>query len=53
MTVFAHNVRTLSKYIDDVVSDVRIINNDIIGFTEAQINPSDLILTLIITKIKF
>ena len=49
MTVFAHNVRTLSN----IVSDVRIINNDIIGFTEAQINPPDLILTLIITKIKF
>ena len=26
---------------DDIVSDDRIINNDIMGFTETQINPSD------------
>ena len=26
---------------DDIVSDHRIINNDIVGFTETQINPSD------------
>ena len=28
--MFVHNVRSLSKYIDDIVSDDRIINNDII-----------------------
>ena len=30
ITVFLHNVRSLSKHIDDVVSDDRIINNDIV-----------------------
>ena len=39
--------------IDDIVGDVRVINNDIIGFTETQINPSDLILTLKTMKINF
>ena len=40
ITVFVHNVRSLSKHINDIVCDDRIINNDIIGFTETQINPS-------------
>ena len=40
LQVFVHNVRSLSKYIDDIVSDDRIINNDIIGFTEKQTNLS-------------
>ena len=39
--------------IDDIVGDVRVINNDIIGFTETQIYPSDLILTLKTMKINF
>ena len=30
ITVFAHNGRSLSKHIDDIVRDDRIINNDII-----------------------
>ena len=38
--VFVYNARSLSKHIDDIVSDDRIINNDIIGFTETKINPS-------------
>ena len=38
---FFHNVRSLSKHVDDIVSDDRIINNDIIGFAETQINLSD------------
>ena len=41
ITAFVHNVRSLSKHINDIVSDNRIINNDIIGFTETQINSSD------------
>ena len=41
ITVSIHNVRSLSKHIDDMASDVRIIKNHIIGFTETQINPSD------------
>ena len=39
--------------IDDIVGDVRVINNDIIGFRETQIYPSDLILTLKTMKINF
>ena len=36
-------MRLLSKHIDDVVGRYSkwIINNDIIGFTETRINPSD------------
>ena len=40
-TVLIHNVRSLSKHVDDIVSEDRTINNDIIGFTETQIIPSD------------
>ena len=39
-TVFIQNVIFLPKNIDNIVSDDRIINKDIIGFTETQINPS-------------
>ena len=35
------NIRSLSKHVDVIASDYRIINNDIIGLTETQINPSD------------
>ena len=41
ITVFVHNARSLSKHRDDTVSDDRVINNKVIGFTETQINPSD------------
>ena len=33
-------MRSLSKHNDDIVIDRRIINNDIIGFTETQIGLS-------------
>ena len=33
-------MRLLSKHIGGIVSDDRIINNDIIEFTETKINPS-------------
>ena len=39
--VFVQNVRSLSKHINDIVSDDRITNNDIIGFRETQMNSSD------------
>ena len=39
--VFVYNAQSLSKHTDDIVSDDRIINNDIIAFTETQIKPSD------------
>ena len=39
ITVFVHKVRSLSKHTDDIVSDDRIINNDIIGIPEIQIRP--------------
>ena len=41
ITVFVHSARSLSKHINDTICDDRIINNDIIGFTETQINPLD------------
>ena len=41
ITVFVHNVRPLSKHVDDIVSDNRGMDNDIIGFTATQINSSD------------
>ena len=41
VTVLVHNVRSLARHVDDIVSDKRIINNNIIGFTETQIKPSD------------
>ena len=41
IAVFVHNARLFSQHIDDIVSDDRIINNDMIGFTEKKINPSD------------
>ena len=37
VTVLVPNVRLLPRNADDIVSDNRIINNDIIGFTETQI----------------
>ena len=41
ITVFGYNVRSFSKDIDDLIRDDRIINDDIVGLTEKQINPSD------------
>ena len=41
VTVFVHNVRSFSKHVDKIVSDDRIIDNDVIGFTVSQINSSD------------
>ena len=38
VTVLIRNVRS---HVDDIVSDKRIINNGIIGFTETQIKLSD------------
>ena len=41
ITMFADNLQSLSKHIDDVACDDRIINNNITRFTETQIQPSD------------
>ena len=41
VTVFFHNVRSLPRHVGDIVCDNKIINNDIIGFTEIKIKPSD------------
>ena len=41
ITVFVYNARSLSKLIDDIVSDDRIINNNIIEFMKIEMNPSD------------
>ena len=40
VTIFVHNVISLWRYIDDIVSNDRIIDNDIKEFTETQIHPS-------------
>ena len=41
ITVFVHNVRSLSKHINDTVSDDKIMNNDSILFLETEIDLSD------------
>ena len=41
VTVLVHNVRSLPRHVDDIISDNRIINNGVVGFTETQIKPSD------------
>ena len=41
VTVFVNNVISLLSQADRIVSDKRIINNNIIGFTETQIKSSD------------
>ena len=38
--ILVHNVMSLSKHVDDTVSDDRIRNKCIIGLTETEINPS-------------
>ena len=48
LTILVLNVRLLSKHVDDILRDDRIINNDIIEFTETQIILSDS--TCIITE---
>ena len=40
IAILVHNVRSLSKQIDDIVSH-RIINNDIVRFAETQFNLSE------------
>ena len=34
-------MRSLPRHVDDIVSDNRIVNNDIIRFTETEIKPSN------------
>ena len=41
ITTFPSNAQALSKEINDMVSEDRIINNNIIGFTETQTHSSD------------
>lgn len=38
---FIHDLRSIPRHADDIVSDKRIINSYIIGSTETQIKPSD------------
>ena len=37
LTSLVHNVRSVSKHVDDIVGGDRTINNGIVGFTETQI----------------
>ena len=41
VTVLVHDVRSLPRHVDGILNDNRIINNNIIGFTETQVKPSD------------
>ena len=41
VTVLVHNVRSLPRHVDDIVSNHRTINNEIIEFTVTQIKPSE------------
>ena len=34
-------MKSFPRHVDDIVSDNRIVNNDIIRFTETQIKPSN------------
>ena len=43
VTVLVHNVRSLPRHVDDIISDNRIINNDIREFMETQIKPNQAI----------
>ena len=38
---FIHDLRSIPRHVDDIVSEKTIINSNIIGFTETQIKPSD------------
>ena len=41
VTLLVHTVRLLPGHADDILSDNRIINNNIIGYTETRIKPWD------------
>ena len=41
VTLIVHTVRSLPGHIEDILRDNRIINNNIIEFTESQIKSSD------------
>ena len=47
--ILFHNVRSLPRHLSDIVGDNRIINSDIIRFTETQINPSNSVSKIIET----
>ena len=41
LTIFCLNVRSLTKYINDIVHDYRCLRNDVIGITKTQMKLSD------------
>ena len=41
VTVLVHNMRSIPRHVGDITSGNRNMNNNIIGFTETQIKPSD------------
>ena len=41
VTVLVHNVRSLPRHVDDILSGNRVINNDIVIFTETHMKPSN------------
>ena len=41
VTIFVHNVRPLSRDVDDIISYNSIINKEIVGFSTSQMNSSN------------
>ena len=41
VTVLVHNVRSLLRHVNNIVSGSRNMDNDIVGVTQTQIKPSD------------
>ena len=41
VVVLVHNMGSLPRHVDDILSDNRVMNNDIVGFIETQIKSSD------------
>ena len=41
LTLLILNVRSLTKHVSDLANDYRILNNDIVGFTETQVKAVD------------
>ena len=39
VTALAYSMRSLLRHVDDIVNNIRIVNIDIIGFTETRIQP--------------
>ena len=43
LTIYVLNMQSLEQRVNNIVGDYRCLKNDVIGFTETQIKPSDYI----------